>query len=177
MSNLFNIRQAERNLAELLTASDGEVTDPVKRLEAYLSTVDVPNAIEGLLSVATEHRSRAEQLKAQAKKWLDEAKAEEAKADRLVASVERYMTDSEIDSLTAGVYKLKFKAMPPKVEVADNLDFFNNVPYQFTRIRPPEFNKVDFLKAWKSDPSISIDGVTVITGRVSLTGHTIKSKE
>lgn len=176
MSELYRIRQAERNLAELLTATDGEVTDGVLALEQYLATVDVGDAIEGVLLVADEHRMTGEALRKRAAELVEAARIEEAKAEKLVGYVESYLDDNRIDKLTAGMFKLSFRAKPPSLILPEELDL-STVPEAFVRTKQ-ELNKSDMLKAWKqSGDAILPAGVTVNTTGKSLTGYKIKGEK
>jgi hypothetical protein len=173
---LFDIEMRFRQFSELMEINDGEVTDYSAMLEEEIQR-DTPTAIDSLLKMAHELDTEAGMWEEQEKVFSSRKKAARDKAERLRNHVERFMLDHGITELSLPMFpKLKIGAMPDKVEVSDALDF-TTVPEVFIRTKPPEFNKSEYLKAWKQDKSLSVPGVVVVTDRTGIKGHTIKGEK
>jgi len=172
---LFDIEVRYRQFSELMEVNEGEVTDYSAMLEEEIQR-DTPTAIDSLLKMAHELDTEAGMWEGQEKVFASRKKSARDKAERLRNHVERFMLDHGITELSLPMFpKLKIGTMPDKVEVSDALDFAN-VPEAFKRVKT-EFNKSDFLKAWKMNRTLSVPGVVVVTDRTGIKGHTIKESK
>ena len=170
--SIFPLEMRYRQFAELMEVNEGEVTDYSAALEAELQR-DTPLAIDSLLKMAYELDTEAGMWEDQEKVFSARKKAARDKADRLRNHIEAFMLKYGITELPLPMFpKLSIGKMPDKVEVSDALDFAN-VPEAFKRVKT-EFNKSDFMKAWKQNKSLMVPGVVVVTDRTGIKGCTIK---